>query len=295
MAMFSKKIPKEYEKSINAVVKFILDNGAEDLSLAQLADIANYSPFHFQKFFKEVMGESPKQFTIRVRLEKAALYLIIHRHRSITDIALDSGFASSATFARAFKKHFGITADELRGLPPQRHSAFRHLLKSKQNSDFFANKYDTELNLKVEVEKNTAFRVIYLNSPLTDIVKIEENFKKIVRFADAHDLLVPETKFIGIIFPHAGLYQTAVTYLPLHPLPKNVNTFEIGDGKFAVCTIKDSVSNIFHAFHTIYENWLPASGYKISGHFAYEILMENPTIKSYQDIARKLHIFLEPE
>lgn len=43
-------ISTEHKKKINAVINFIQQNPQEELSLAQLAGIANYSPFHFQKY-----------------------------------------------------------------------------------------------------------------------------------------------------------------------------------------------------------------------------------------------------
>lgn len=97
----------------------MLKNLNEELTLQKLAGIANYSPFHFQKIFKQEIGESPKQYIIRMRLENAAHSLFVYRHRSITEIALDSGFASNATFARAFKNYFGFSAEEFRKLSPK--------------------------------------------------------------------------------------------------------------------------------------------------------------------------------
>src|SRR6266511_1496621 len=77
-----KNIPKEYSKSINAAINFILNNLNEELSLKKLAKVANYSPFHFQKIFKQTTGESPKHFITRMRLETAAHLLIMHNYKS---------------------------------------------------------------------------------------------------------------------------------------------------------------------------------------------------------------------
>src|SRR5882762_5047940 len=112
--MKEKEFPKEYTNRINEVINFILKNLTDDLPLEKLAKVANYSPFHFQKLFKEVVGESPKQYIIRMRLETAAHFLIMHRYKSVTEVSLDCGFSSPATFARAFKNYFDITAEELR-------------------------------------------------------------------------------------------------------------------------------------------------------------------------------------
>ena len=297
--MFNKNIPKEYSKRINAVVNFILKNPKEELSLNKLSGIANYSPFHFQKIFKQVTGESPKQFIIRVRLENSAHFLITHRHKSITEIALDSGFASPSTFARAFKNYFGISADELRNFSPKEHITLRQSISSKKNTDiqFFANKYDTkywEKNLKVETNKITSIRAIFVNTPLSDTNKIQDGYKKLIQSADAHELLTSDTKFIGIINPHAGLYQAGVTFQSHQLPPKDMNTTEIDGGKFAICKIKGDTTQTFHTFHAFYELWLPKSPYRIKQPYAFEILSQNPLTKPYYNIPREIYIPIEP-
>jgi AraC family transcriptional regulator len=296
--VFNKNEPKEYSKRINAVVNFILKNANDELTLSKLAGIANYSPFHFQKIFKQVTGESPKQLIIRVRLENAAHTLIVHRHKPVSEIALDSGFASPATFARAFKNYFGISSEQLRKLPPKKHIALRQSINLKRNVRPDTNEYDAaywQKNLKVTVTKIPLLHLIFLNSPLSDTAKIQDNFKKIIQLAEAHDLLTADTKIIGIINPHAGLYQTAISCSPQLTLSKELNITEIEGGKFAECKIKGGTGTIFHAFHAFYDGWLPQSAYRIKGHFAFEILSQSPLKKSYNNIARELYIPVEPD
>ncbi len=85
----------------------------DDLSLNALAEDAGLSPFHFHRLFKEFTGETPKHYCQRLRLERAALRLAIHRD-SILDIALDSGYRSHETFIRAFRRRFEISPREYR-------------------------------------------------------------------------------------------------------------------------------------------------------------------------------------
>jgi len=295
--MFNKDVSKVYSKKINAVVNYILKNVNNELTLSKLADIANYSPFHFQKVFKQVSGETPKQFIIRIRLENSAHCLISHFNKSIKDIALDSGFASPATFSRAFKNYFGITADALRKLPPKKHMAIRRSISARQNTPIFLNKYDEvywRKNLKVTVNKISSFRVAFLNASLSDTKKVQDSFKKVIQLAHANNVLVSDTKFVGIINPHARLYQTAISFPYNQAIPKDMNTTEIDEGKYAVCKITGDTLQIFHAFHSLHENWLPKSTYRIKDHFAFELLSQNPLTKSYSKIVRELYIPVEP-
>jgi AraC family transcriptional regulator len=84
-----------------------------DLSLDRLADRASLSPYHFQRVFQSVVGESPKQYTLRLRLERAAFQLKI-RQATILEIALAAGFRSHETFSRAFRRRFDMSPKEFR-------------------------------------------------------------------------------------------------------------------------------------------------------------------------------------
>ena len=122
--------------------------------------------FTFKKSFKQVTGETPKQFVIRMRLENSAHFLIAHQRKSITEIALDSGFASPSTFARAFKTYFGVSADELRNFSPAEKFKFRQSVSAKKNASvkFFVKGDHTKYSgqhLKVTINKIPTLRAIF--------------------------------------------------------------------------------------------------------------------------------------
>ncbi len=301
--MIQKDIPKEYKKRINKVVNFILKNLKEELPLEKLASIANYSPFHFQKIFKQVIGESPKQYIIRLRLENASHSIIIYRNKSITEIALDSGFSSPSTFARAFKNYFGISAEELRSLSPKNKITKHMYINSKKHftnveSDFINSTYDIKYwtkNLKVTVSRIPSYNLIFVNAPLSDTLKIQEGFRKIIQKAETHDLYTDQVKFIGIIYPHQVLYSAAITISNLNKLSDDFNDTVINAGKYATFKIKGNTLQTFHGVHAFYELWLPHSGYQIaSPPFCFEILTENPLKTPYHKIEREIYISIEP-
>jgi AraC family transcriptional regulator len=101
---------------IRNVKEYIQENLFEDLSLKKMAELANYSPFHFQRIFKHYTGESPKQYVIRLRLEQIARNLRTFQNTTVSELSGKSGFSSLSTFSRAFKKYFGISAQEYRQL-----------------------------------------------------------------------------------------------------------------------------------------------------------------------------------
>lgn len=85
----------------------------EELSLEVLSAKASLSPAHFQRTFQAQVGETPKKYVARLRLERAAFRLLIH-DETVLDIALDCGFQNHETFTRAFRRRFGMAPGRYR-------------------------------------------------------------------------------------------------------------------------------------------------------------------------------------
>ncbi|GJQ30053.1 MAG: hypothetical protein HBSAPP03_19370 [Phycisphaerae bacterium] len=84
-----------------------------DLSLNALATVAGCSPPYFARRFAALMRETPKHYTSRLRLERAALRLVL-LNDPIINIALDCGFANHETFSRAFRRRFRVSPSAFR-------------------------------------------------------------------------------------------------------------------------------------------------------------------------------------
>ncbi len=94
-----------------------------DLSLAALSAKASLSPFHLQRLFKAAVGETPKAYSLRLRLERGAFRLVAHDSKLI-DIALECGFDNHETFSRAFRRRFGKSPSGYRAWGRAEVSAF---------------------------------------------------------------------------------------------------------------------------------------------------------------------------
>ncbi len=99
-----------YEERVNRVLDYVTEHLDGDLSLNMLAQVSNFSAFHFHRIFQGITGETVNSFVRRARLERAAQLMKAAPARRITDIALEVGFPGLAEFSRAFKAQFGITA-----------------------------------------------------------------------------------------------------------------------------------------------------------------------------------------
>lgn len=100
-------------KRLDRVFAYIDSNYDKNLTLDKVADIANYSPYHFTRFFKDTTGMTLNEYLNSVRVKKAEEYLL-DMDISITEAAYMSGFNSIQTFNRVFKKIKGCTPTEYR-------------------------------------------------------------------------------------------------------------------------------------------------------------------------------------
>ncbi|MGD6846808.1 GyrI-like domain-containing protein [Rossellomorea aquimaris] len=97
---------KIQRNQIDKVVEYINQHLSEDLSLEQLAKVSTYSPYHFQRLFKGLIGETPAGYVKRMRLENAAHMLIYEPQLPITQIAFICGFSSLSYFTYSFNTYF---------------------------------------------------------------------------------------------------------------------------------------------------------------------------------------------
>ncbi len=102
-------------KQVQIGVDFIEANLDNDLTLAQVAQAANMSQWHYQRIFKALTNETLKTY-IRSRRLANALDKLLQPNLKIIDIALEAGFESQESFTRAFKKVYDMTPNAYRKL-----------------------------------------------------------------------------------------------------------------------------------------------------------------------------------
>jgi AraC-like DNA-binding protein len=86
---------------------------AEPLDVRTVAAVANISPAHFSRSFRDVFGETPHRYLQRRRVERA-MFLLRETDRSVTDICFDVAFTSLGTFSRTFRDIVGETPSDYR-------------------------------------------------------------------------------------------------------------------------------------------------------------------------------------
>lgn len=104
----------DYVRLINRTEDFINSHLDEKITISDLSTNVNLSKFHFHRIFSKFHNETLKQFIVRTKMERSAMFLLVRGDISITEIAFRYGYSESSAYSRTFKKYFGITPLEYR-------------------------------------------------------------------------------------------------------------------------------------------------------------------------------------
>jgi AraC family transcriptional regulator len=281
---------REYERRVNRVMDHIQAHLGEELTLERLAAVAAFSPYHFHRIFAALTGETLSDFIRRIRLERAASTLSLLRDLSVLDVALHYGFSSSATFARAFKSHFGMNATEWRaggaarwrdGLRGDRNpgktkrnpgEAHRKDGKaSARNAKHTPHIELTEAAMLVEIMELPPLRIAYMRhvGPYGAGGNIPALWTRLQRWMRAHDLFRPETQTIGIghdapdvVAPEKLRYDACLVVSEDFKPDHSVNVSRLPGGRYAVTSFRGTAATISGAWDRMFATWLPNSGFQ---------------------------------
>jgi AraC family transcriptional regulator len=281
---------REYELRINRVIDYVQAHLADDLTLERLARVAAFSPFHFHRVFAAITGETLSDFIRRVRLERAAGALISLPETSILDIAFRYGFTSAATFARAFRAHFGMSATnwrsgggqhwrELRQRQRVRGKLERNPSQAKRKNrkaiakliGHHASVDQEGFAMRVEIREIAPYRIAYMRhvGPYGTSGAISALWASLMRWIRSRDLQLAGLLTVGIghdapgiVAPEKLRYDAGVIVGRDFKLDRAVNVTDLPGGKYAVARFQGSAAVITDAWATLYTAWLPGSGYQ---------------------------------
>jgi AraC family transcriptional regulator len=169
----------------------------EDLALARMAEIAGLSPYHFHRLFQETIGETLKEYTRRLQLERAAYQLKI-RDDSILDIALNNGFRNHETFSRGFRSWFGVSPRQYR------HSFGRPLRNG--NGGRPLNELATDYQLsRVTVQKLNPMPVAFIRHLGPYLTVDTTLYDRLARWADSKGLYTADSLLLGVGHDDPGI------------------------------------------------------------------------------------------
>jgi AraC family transcriptional regulator len=236
-----------YSERIRRVADYLAGHLDEELDLERLARVACFSPYHFHRVYRALLGETVNETVRRLRLNRAAIDLL-DRELSIERTARRAGYASQAAFTRAFRAEYGE--------PPARYRGTRRGAESG----------DERVAYRVELVDLPALRVAIIENR-GDYRLANKSFERLMTIAATTGLLTPATRTIGIYrddpesVPAEDLRSAACITVPDGWKPAGeLKEGHVEGGPYARIVHTGPYTELETAYDWLYRTWLPTSG-----------------------------------
>lgn len=282
----------EYRSRINRVMDYIDRNIDQSLELKAIADIANFSPFHFHRVFTFLIGETPIDYIQRLRIEKAAWKLRESEPQSITEIAYECGFGSVSLFSRTFKKYFGMTpsrfSKEEKPIYSQGGKLFSkngqmlrknliHNAPEKADLCMVESNQFYSMRANIEVKEMPEMKAVYVRH-IGAFNEIGEAYGKLFKWAYPRGLFTPNvSKSATFIHDDPSVTETqkvrqsaCIIIEEDVKVDGEIGKLTIPGGKYAVGHFELGFSDFEKAWNSMC-NWFVESGYQQGDGCTYEL------------------------
>jgi AraC family transcriptional regulator len=289
---------QEYISRINKAFDYIEANYGNPLTLDELAGVANFSKFHFNRIFQGAVGETPFQFIQRIRLEKAATLLIYNPGDSISNIAQKCGFSDISIFSRNFKNQFGMSASRYRRAKKE-NSNISQLNGKKDQAGERASMYfcqstnsikwrsNMELLKSVEVKNLPKMNLAYVRhiGPYKGNEKLFEGlWNKLFSWAGPRGLIGgPDFRSLVIYHDDPNItgedklrMSVCITVPPGTKTDGEVGKMELEAAKYVIARFNVDATQFQQAWEWLYGQWFPESGYQPDDKPCFEMYPEEP-------------------
>jgi AraC family transcriptional regulator len=261
----------DYRHQIQKALSFIEQNLKQRISLDELADVANYSAWHFHRVFYAVTGQTVGEYVRGRRMTEACKELVF-TPRSIKTLAFEYQFESQAAFTRAFKSFFGMTPGAMRKLmtPINKCKPLRLIHKTKGDR-----------MLTPRFVKKAAFKAIGISCMSTMqnnvIPQLWGEFNKVC--AQIPNITNPGTA-LGICSSPEGTVvneNTPFKYLACMEVgsfdlvPEGMETREIPEEEYAVFEHHGALDTLDKTYEAIYQGWFSKGEYRHVGNYDFEL------------------------
>ncbi|MDR1563015.1 MAG: AraC family transcriptional regulator, partial [Dysgonamonadaceae bacterium] len=248
---------EDYLKRINIVIEYINAHLDENIDIERLAEVSNFSKWHFQRIMKAYTGEPVGVYIIRVRVETAAK-LLRYSEMSVSEIAYRVGYDTPSSLSKVFRMFYSISPSEYR------------------NNKNYTIMKPVQLNEKLNLK---APKILTLETKQAIYLKLTGNYQTL-DFGGAWNRLwqfVKENKLFSAGIEHIAIYHDDPKVTEESKLRTDVclvlpgkaeSKGEIGvktieGGKYAMFLYIGSYEHLGAVYDTIYAKWLPESGQKL--------------------------------
>lgn len=290
-----------YHERILTVLVHIQSHLDEDMTLESLAEITFFSPIHFHRIFKGMLGETVVEHIRRIRLERTANRLAVGSS-SVTDAAFDAGYETVESFSRVFKTMFGCPPSKYReqhweALYGRIPGYVHYLPETARNGLTIQIKEDSIMEVRIETVE--PMRVAFIRH-IGPYMECKTAWDKLCAWAGPKGIFSTNPKVIGICHddpqvtpPEKIRYDACFTVNDEIEAEGEVGIQVVGDGKYAVCSHKGPYENLESTYAEIMGKWLPQSGQELGEHLNFELYLNSPDETPPEELLTELYIPLK--
>lgn len=290
-----------YQERILRVLIHIQRHLDEPLELNELAAIAYFSPFHFHRIFRGLVGESVMEHIRRLRLERAVLRLR-DTARSILDIALEAGYETHESFTRAFRSQFGLTPSSARegiSLTKMEDPLSGVHYQPRGEIPKFKPLTQGGAEMEMKIVKRQPTRVAFVRH-IGPYAECGEAWGKLCAWAGRRGLLGPDTTVIGISYddpevtpPEKIRYDACVTVGEEVEPEGEIGVQTLKGGDYAMTVHRGPYEKLAETYGRISGEWAPQSGRVISSDPCLEVYLNDPHRTPPDQLRTEIHVPLE--
>lgn len=290
----SEATKRDWQRRIMAAMRAMEAGLDEELSLADIAREAHFSPYHFHRIFTGMTGESVGACRRRLRLARAA-HRLLHGQRPVTDVALEAGFEAPEAFSRAFRAAYGLPPSAWR-------EASRERLRPGEVSELLPpiQREEDMMELAVTIKRLPPLRVALVRH-VGPYDQCGAAWDKLCGLAGPLGLFGPDTQFLGvghddprITPPEKIRYDACLTVPEGYAGTPDLPVAVIGDGDYATAVVKGPYTNLAPAYAWLCGVWGPDSGREFAAKPSMEVYLNDPKATPPEEWLTEIRVPLEP-
>jgi AraC family transcriptional regulator len=229
------------------------------LTLDDISRVAGVSRFHLVRAFAAATGVSVMRYVRARRLTETARALA-HGAPDILTVALDADYGSHEAFTRAFRDHFGVTPEAVRAATRIDHLMLQEPIVMDSTL------LDTLPPPRFEIGRALLIAGVGDRFSHDNGAGIPNLWQRFHHEVDGIPERVGKVAY-GVCCngDDSGFdYIAGVEVSDFSGLPRAFNRARLSEQRYAVFTHADHVSTIRRTINTIFNEWLPASGFVIA-------------------------------
>ena len=289
---------QDYRRRMLRVLVHIQQHLDDSLALDDLASVACFSPYHFHRIFKGMVGETVQEHIRRLRLERAAGQLKLSG-RPVIHIALDAGYESHEAFTRSFHALFGRSPSAFRSarrtLPLPAAPSDVHYAPGKPARGFKTTQPGRR-PMDVTIKPMAPMRVAFMRH-VGPYSTVGETWDRFLPVLGKDGRLDGECMILGICHddpevtpPERIRYDACVTVDESFMPDGEIGVQVIPGGDYAMTTHFGPYEKVGETYARLFGQWLPRSGRELRGTPCFEVYLNDPHSTEPEDLLTDIYV-----